>query len=142
MQESASSAPGSHFGVCKALAVEAKLPCSHANHFSALAQVFAVMMLLPLLHEFSPCHWCSCVNAVLEKIPGPAMESCRCCRAWAWATQAECIMDTLTWKQTSVAIPMINLEAVTAAVAADIAAAVGAKGAPAVQPLLQFSAPQ
>jgi len=78
MRESTASAPGGHFGHYKTAAVAARLPKKHEDYFPELAEVYNIMQLLPAKHGFAPKRWRSCVDAVLEKIPGsPIIEKLR-----------------------------------------------------------------
>ena len=79
MSESTASAPGSgHYGHYKTASLAARLPVDHEDHTKVLATLYASMWSLPLLHGFSPKRWQSCVDAILEKIPGkPMLEKLR-----------------------------------------------------------------
>ena len=79
MSESTASAPGSgHYGHYKTASLAARLPVDHEDHTKVLADLYASMWSLPLLHGFSPKRWQSCVDAILEKIPGkPMLEKLR-----------------------------------------------------------------
>jgi hypothetical protein len=78
MRESTASAPGGHYGHYKMASVAARLPEEHPNYYYELARIYALMCSLPLKHGFSPSRWCSCVDAILEKIPGqPRLEKLR-----------------------------------------------------------------
>ena len=69
---------GHHFGHYKTAAVVADLPEKHENYFPQLALVYTIMHSLPLRHGFAPARWMTCVDAVLEKIPGnPIIEKLR-----------------------------------------------------------------
>jgi len=77
MKESTVSG-GSHFGHYKTAAVVARLPEKDPDYFPALAHAYAIMHSLPLRHGFAPARWQTCVDAVLEKIPGkPILEKLR-----------------------------------------------------------------
>jgi hypothetical protein len=71
MLESTASAPGGHYGHYKTPAVAAKLDEKHQDYFPELAETYAAMASLPLKHGFALKRWGSCIDAVLEKIPGP-----------------------------------------------------------------------
>ena len=79
MRESTASAPGAgHYGHYKTASVAARLPKEHPDHMPTLAQMYAAMCSLPLLHGFSPKRWRTCVDAIIEKIPGkPRIEKLR-----------------------------------------------------------------
>ena len=78
MRESTASAPGGHYGHYKTAAVVAKLDEKHQDYFPELAATYAAMTSLPLKHGFAPKRWCSCIDAILEKIPGrPIIEKLR-----------------------------------------------------------------
>ena len=78
MRESTALAPGSHYGHYKTAAVIAKLPEAHEDYFPELAVAYAAMASLPLKHGFEPKRWSTCIDAVLEKIPGrPIIEKLR-----------------------------------------------------------------
>ena len=78
MRESTASAPGTHYGHYKTVAVAARLPADHPDHTMILAEIYAVMATFPLQHGFAPTHWQHCVDAILEKLPGkPLFEKLR-----------------------------------------------------------------
>jgi hypothetical protein len=78
MRERTASAPGLHYGHYKTAAVIADLPEDHADYFPELAETCAAMMSLPLKHGFAPKRWCTCIDAIIEKIPGrPIIEKLR-----------------------------------------------------------------
>jgi hypothetical protein len=78
MRESTASAPGSHYGHYKTAALAATLPVNHADHTTLIAEIYAIMLLLPLKHGFAPSRWRKCINAILEIIPGqPRIEKLR-----------------------------------------------------------------
>jgi ribonuclease HI/exonuclease III len=78
MRESTASAPGGHYGHYKTAATVARLPTDHPAHTRVLAEVYAIMLSLPLAHGFAPERWKYCVDAILEKIPGkPRIEKLR-----------------------------------------------------------------
>ena len=78
MRESTASAPGSHYGHYKTISVAARLPESHEDHSRELAALHAMMISMPLAHGFAPTRWQSCIDAILEKIPGkPVLEKLR-----------------------------------------------------------------
>ena len=70
---------------------------------------------------------------------GPAMESYRCYRTYVWATHAERITDTLTWKKTTVPIPTVDLATLVTAGIADIITALKQQPGLDGQTLLQFT---
>ena len=62
----------------KTAAVVARLSDDHPDHTVELAEIYAGMASLPLKHGFAPKRWQSCINAILEKIPGkPIIEKLR-----------------------------------------------------------------
>ena len=74
MRESTASAPGAgHYGHYKSASVAARLPSDHPDHNKDLASIYATMWSLPLRHGFAPRRWRSCVDAIIEKIPGKPM---------------------------------------------------------------------
>jgi hypothetical protein len=78
MRESTSSAPGGHYGHYKTAAVAATLPDDHADYWPILAELYASMASMPLRHGFAPKRWQTCIDAILEKIPGqPRIEKLR-----------------------------------------------------------------
>jgi ribonuclease HI/exonuclease III len=78
MRESTSSAPGGHYGHYKTAAVAATLPEDHADYWPVLAELYATMASMPLRHGFAPKRWQTCIDAILEKIPGqPRIEKLR-----------------------------------------------------------------
>jgi hypothetical protein len=78
MRESTASGPGRHYGHYKTAAVIRKLPEDHEDYFPELAKTYAAMMSLPLKQEFAPKRWFSCIDAIIEKIPGrPIIEKLR-----------------------------------------------------------------
>jgi hypothetical protein len=78
MRESTASAPGGHYGHYKIAAVIAKLDVKHQDYFPDLAETYAIMTSFPLKYGFAPKRWCSCIDAILEKIPGrPIIEKLR-----------------------------------------------------------------
>ena len=78
MRESTASAPGGHYGHYKTAATVARLPVEHPDHTRVLADIYATMLSLPLLHGFAPARWKYCVDAILEKSPGkPVIEKLR-----------------------------------------------------------------
>jgi len=78
MRESTASAPGGHFGHYKTAAAIARLPPEHDDHFPELAAIYATLVSLPLKHGFAPSEWKTCVDAILEKLPGrPLIEKLR-----------------------------------------------------------------
>jgi ribonuclease HI len=78
MRESTASAPGGHYGHYKTAAVIAKLDEKHEDYFPDLAETYAIMTSFPLKWGFAPKRWCSCIDAILEKIPGrPIIEKLR-----------------------------------------------------------------
>jgi hypothetical protein len=78
MCESTASAPGGHYGHYKTAALVATLPEDHADHTKLLAEIYAIMLSLPLRHGFAPSRWQKCINAILEKIQGqPRIEKLR-----------------------------------------------------------------
>jgi len=78
MRESTASAPGGHFGHYKTAAAVARLPPDHEDSFPELAKIYATLVSLPLKHGFAPVEWKTCVDAILEKIPGrPLIEKLR-----------------------------------------------------------------
>ena len=79
MRECTASAPGAgHYGHYKSVSVSARLPPDHEDHSTVLADIYAQMWSMPLVHGFSPRRWQRCVDAILEKIPGkPMLEKLR-----------------------------------------------------------------
>jgi hypothetical protein len=78
MRESTASAPGGHYGHYKTAATVARLPTEHPDHTTILADIYAIMLSLPLLHGFAPDRWKYCVDAILEKTTGkPIIEKLR-----------------------------------------------------------------
>jgi hypothetical protein len=78
MRESTASAPGGHYGHYKTAATVARLPTEHPDHTTILADIYAIMLSLPLLHGFAPDKWKYCVDAILEKTTGkPIIEKLR-----------------------------------------------------------------
>jgi hypothetical protein len=78
MRESTASAPGGHYGHYKTAALVATLPEDHADYTTLLAEIYAIMLSLPLKHGFAPTRWQTCIDAILEKIPGhPRIEKLR-----------------------------------------------------------------
>jgi hypothetical protein len=78
MRESTLSAPGGHYGHYKTAAVDARLPKTHADYWPVVADLYAIMASLPLKHRFAPKRWQTCIDAILEKLPGqPRIEKLR-----------------------------------------------------------------
>ena len=78
MRESTASAPGGHYGHYKTASVVARLPDDHPDHTTVLAELYAMMLSMPLQHGFAPKRWQKCIDAILEKIPGkPLLEKLR-----------------------------------------------------------------
>ena len=78
-RESTSSSPSQrHYGHYKAAAIAARLPEDHMDYTKDIAWIHATMCSLPLLYGFSPSRWRTCIDAILEKIPGhPLLEKLR-----------------------------------------------------------------
>ena len=56
----------------------ARLPEDHPDYSLVLADIYSVMISMPLLHGFAPMRWRHCVDAIIEKIPGkPMLEKLR-----------------------------------------------------------------
>ena len=77
MKESTASG-GHHFGHYKIAALVARLPENHPDYFPELAAFYTTMHNMPLIHGFAPKRWQTCIDSVLEKIPGkPIIEKLR-----------------------------------------------------------------